>query len=312
MLAGWRGKEGDKHGAGPPNENQLKKYVANGCFWEQKLAPDQRYFKHANKNYLDYATLMGFIEAPNQIVFQVYSEPLQKIRLAAKGHGDILPPQEQRKRIETYFDPLPIWYPPFEGEAINSNLYPMYALTQRPMAMYQSTGSQNAWLRQIHGTNPLYMNRETAKKFDIKDNDWVWIISHHNKIKGRVKLMEGVHVNTVWTWNAIGKRSGSWNLDPQSPEAKSGFLINHLISEYLPLQKTESRYANADPITGQAAWYDLRVNIEKCEETEDEESRPNFDELLPLNGLPDRPKILRYGRMYSHPFQNQEFVTKNE
>ena len=44
MLAGWRGKEGDKHGAGPPNEKQLEKYAANGCFWEQKLAPDQLYF----------------------------------------------------------------------------------------------------------------------------------------------------------------------------------------------------------------------------------------------------------------------------
>ena len=101
-------------------------------------------------------------------------------------------------------------------------------------------------------------------------------------------------------------------MEPRSPEAKSGFLINHLISEYLPLQKTEFRYANADPLTGQAAWYDLRVKIEKCEKTEDEESRPNFDELLPINGLPDRPKILRYGRMYSHAFQNQEFVAKNE
>ena len=146
----------------------------------------------------------------------------------------------------------------------------------------------------------------------INDNDWVWIISHHNRIKGRVKLMEGVHADTVWTWNAIGKRSGSWNLDPQSPEAKTGFLINHLISEYLPQEKTEARYANADPITGQAAWYDLRVKIEKCEKTEDEESRPIFEELSPFKGLPERPKILRYGRMYARSFQNQAFGGKNE
>ncbi|MEE2956963.1 MAG: molybdopterin-dependent oxidoreductase [Pseudomonadota bacterium] len=312
MLAGWRGKQGDNHGAGPPNENQLKKYIENGCFWEQKLPPDQLYFKHANKNYLDYAASMDFVEAPNQIVFQVYSEPLQKFRLAAKGHGDILPPHEQRERIETYFDPLPFWYSPFEDVNTNSYSYPLHALTQRPMAMYNSSGSQNAWLRQIHGTNPLYMNCVTAKKLDINDNDWVWIISHHNRIKGRVKLMEGVHADTVWTWNAIGKRSGSWNLDPRSPEAKTGFLINHLISEYLPQEKTEARYANADPITGQAAWYDLRVKIEKCEETEDEESRPIFEELSPFKGLPERPKILRYGRMYARSFQNQAFGEKNE
>ena len=24
--------------------------------------------------------------------------------------------------------------------------------------------------------------------------------------------MDGVNPNTVWTWNAIGKRAGAWNL----------------------------------------------------------------------------------------------------
>ena len=83
---------------------------------------------------------MDFFEAPNQIVFQVYSEPLQKFRLAAKGHGDILPPHEQRERIQTYFDPLPFWYSPFEDVNTNSDSYPLHALTQRPMAMYNSSG----------------------------------------------------------------------------------------------------------------------------------------------------------------------------
>jgi hypothetical protein len=29
-----------------------------------------------------------------------------------------------------------------------------------------------------------------------------------------------------------------------------------------------SRYANADPVTGQAAWFDLRVRIYSCAEHE--------------------------------------------
>ena len=31
----------------------------------------------------------------------------------------------------------------------------MYAVTQRPAAMYHSWGSMNAWLRQLHGRNFL-------------------------------------------------------------------------------------------------------------------------------------------------------------
>ena len=74
--------------------------------------------------------------------------------------------------------------------------------------------------------------------------------------------MDGVNPDTVWTWNAIGKRTGAWNLDPDSPEFRKGFLLNHLISELLPADGGYG-HANADPITGQAAWYDLRVRIER-------------------------------------------------
>ena len=86
--------------------------------------------------------------------------------------------------------------------------FPMHAITQRPMAMYHSWGSQNAWLRQIHGANRLYMNRARAHALGIADDDWVWITSRIGRVKAQVKLMEGVNADTVWTWNAIGKRSG--------------------------------------------------------------------------------------------------------
>src|SRR3546814_13621264 len=74
--------------------------------------------------------------------------------------------------------------------------------------------------------------------------------------------MEGVNPDTVWTWNAIGKRRGAWNLSADAPEATKGFLLNHLIAELLP-EQGGYRYANSDPVTGQAAWFDLRVRIEK-------------------------------------------------
>jgi hypothetical protein len=79
-----------------------------------------------------------------------------------------------------------------------------------------------------------------------------------------VALMEAQNPATVWTWNAIGKRPGAWALDPAAPEATRGFLLNHLIHELLPPRGDGLRWANADPVTGQAAWYDLRVRIGKA------------------------------------------------
>ena len=171
----------------------------------------------------------------------------------------------------------------------------MHALTQRPMHMYHSWGSQNAWLRQITGSNKLYMNGETARKQDIADDDWVWVESHHGRIRVQVSLMDGVEPSTVWTWNAIGKRSGAWNLDADAAEAKKGFLLNHVISELLPPRDDGYRYANADPVTGQAAWYDLRVRVRKADLAEEAESFPQFDPTAKPAGLKPAPDKLSYG-----------------
>jgi sulfite dehydrogenase (quinone) subunit SoeA len=296
-LAGWRGENGDSHGTGAVNPNQLDRYIENGCFWSHEFPENQRYYKHANRDYLEYAASMGWIGSSDQIVLQIYSEPMQKFRLAARGHGNITPPAEHRARVEGYFDPLPTWYRPFESQDGGEDEFPFFAITQRPMAMYHSWGSQNAWLRQIHTSNRLYMNRFQAELEGVEDDDWVWVISHHSRIKVQVRLMEGVERNTVWTWNAIGKRSGAWNLDPDAPEAKKGFLLNHVISELLPPKESGYRYSNSDPVTGQAAWYDLRVRIEKAEAGE-ETSLPQFDAQPSTNDASVTQRILRYGARF--------------
>ena len=108
------------------------------------------------------------------------------------------------------------------------------------------------------------MNRARARKLGIADGDWVWIKSAIGRVKGRVRLMEGVNPDTVWTWNAIGRRAGAAALDADAPESTRGFLLNHLITELLPEREGGYRFSNSDPITGQAAWYDLRVSIEKA------------------------------------------------
>ena len=293
-LAGWRGKDGNEFGTGDSNPRQLDHYIANGSFCTYHLKPAQRYFKHANKDYLDWAVSMGYVRSDAHLTFELYSEPLQKFRLAAKGHGSVQPPTTHRARIETFFDPLPFWYPPFEGASLDDDAFPMHAITQRPMAMYHSWGSQNAWLRQIHGFNRLYMNRGRADGLGLKDDDWVWITSPIGRVKCQVALMEGVNPDTVWTWNAIGKRSGAWNLDPDAPEATRGFLLNHLIAELLPERDGGYRFSNSDPVTGQAAWYDLRVRIEKAAPDEAHETSPRF-EAIKRGVLPQTPGISTFG-----------------
>lgn len=293
MLAGWRGEDGSLQGSGPVNPEQLQRYVENGCFWKDELPAEARYFKHSNATYLDYAAGMGFIDAPERIVLQIWSEPLQRFRLAARGHGPVQPPARHRARIERYFDPLPFWYPPFEDEGAGED-FPLHAITQRPMAMYHAWGSQNAWLRQIHTANKLYLSRALAAARGIGDDDWVWLESRHGRIRAQVRLMDGVNESTLWTWNAIGKRRGAWNLDPDAPEGTRGFLLNHLIDELLPANAEGQKYPNADPVTGQAAWYDLRVRLEKAEAPGEARSHPDLPVLPRLPGLEAPPEVVSY------------------
>ncbi|HEU0157178.1 MAG TPA: molybdopterin dinucleotide binding domain-containing protein, partial [Stellaceae bacterium] len=293
-LAGWRGADGSLAGRGAPNPNQLDRYVANGCFWKHRLPDDQLYFKHANKAYLETAMAMGLIGSADPIVLQLYVEPLQRFRLAAQGHGAVVPPPEKRDRIARYFDPLPFWYRPFEEERVERDAFPLHAVTQRPMHMYHSWHSQNAWLRQILGDNRLFVNRMTGRALGLADDDWVWLVSHHSRIRVPARLMDGVHPSTVWTWNGIGKHAGAWNLDPAAPEFRRGFLLNHLICELLP-PAGDLREANADPVTGQAAWYDLRVRIEPATAAEAGTTAPAFAPFAHPASLGPIPAILRYG-----------------
>ena len=351
LLGGWRGADGLSQGKGPSNPKQLERYIEHGGFWHHPVPESARYYKMANRDYLQWSQRMGFIGSAEPIVLQLYSETLQKFRLAAQGHGAVQPPPEHRERVAKYFDPLPIWYEsissgteaplptgeglgrgfgeaPMEqsvrhlGERANEHPssaepssalrapsaasrgfdpdgrreerdssrsagnFPLYAITQRPMFMYHAWGSQNAWLRQIATRNYLYLHPDTARQHGIANEDWVELSSGNGSITVQVKLAANTQPDTVWTWNAIGKRRGAWRLDKDAPEATQGFLLNHLISERTP----RNDYANADPVTGQAAWFDLRVSIRKLDAVAT--SEPQFAPL-DLGRAPDAP--LRYG-----------------
>jgi anaerobic selenocysteine-containing dehydrogenase len=280
FLAGWRGKGGEKTMRGEPNPRQWEMYAQNNCVFQYKLPRSYQYMRNWNRGYHEWASRTRLRRNFDPLIIQIYSEVLQKFRLAAQGKGTSKrrPPPELAKRIERYFDPLPFYYAPLEMEASDTTHYPLAAITQRPMAMYHSWDSQNAWLRQIHAHNYLFVNPRLARGLGIADGDWIWVESMHGKVRCMCRYSEAVEPGTVWTWNAIGKSRSAWHLAPDANESREGFLLNHLISDELPPAHATGgrRMSNSDPITGQAGWYDVRVRIYKAAATEPEESWPQF------------------------------------
>jgi anaerobic selenocysteine-containing dehydrogenase len=273
-LMGFRGADGRAVGRGVPNPEQIARYIENGGFFVHHIPEEAQFYKPWNKGYQDWAVDLGLYDSPQPYLFNLYSEPLRRFQRAAEGIGPAQPPDHLRARIKHTMDPLPIWYPAFEEAMTDPEGFPLHALTQRPMAMYHAWGTQNAWLRQIHGRNPLYLPTAVWEAQGFAEGDWARVTSPHGEITVPVAHMAALNPHTVWTWNAIGKRKGAWALDADAPEATKGFLLNHLIHELLPERGDGHRWANSDPVTGQAAWFDLRVRVEKVPAPK--EAAPSF------------------------------------
>jgi anaerobic selenocysteine-containing dehydrogenase len=262
-------------------------YAQNNCVYHHKLPPSYQYMRNWNKGYLEWSQRNRIQRYAEPILIHVYSEVLQKFRLAAQGKGmSRKPPEHLKKRIETYFDPLPFYYEPLEAQQTDLAKYPLNAVTQRPMAMYHSWDSQNAWLRQIHAHNHLFVNPRVARAAGIEDGGWMWVESEWGKVRCLASYSEAVEPGTVWTWNAVGKAAGAWHLAPDANESRRGFLLNHLISEELPGRAGAQAMSNSDPVTGQAAWYDVRVRIYKADAAEAKTSWPQFAAVPPVGADP--------------------------
>ncbi len=161
FLSGWRGKGGEKFLIGEPNPRQWEMYEQHNCVYHHELPRSFHYMRNWNQGYLEWSRSNRITRYAEPILIHLYSEVLQHFRSAAQGKGVTRkPPEHLKARIATYFDPLPFYYEPLESHVTDKHKYPLAAVTQRPMAMYHSWDSQNAWLRQIHTHNVLTINTQ--------------------------------------------------------------------------------------------------------------------------------------------------------
>jgi anaerobic selenocysteine-containing dehydrogenase len=307
FLAGWRGKGGEKFLKGEPNPRQWEMYKDNGCVYHYELPKSYQYMRNWNQGYLEWARYHGMTRYVEPITLHLYSEVLQRFRLAAQGKlPGKQPPERLRKRVAEHFDPLPFYTAPLEHKLVDTHQYPINALTQRPMAMYHSWDSQNAWLRQIHTHNYLFVNPKLGEANGFGDGDWIWVESPTNKVRCMARFSEAVEPGTVWTWNAIGKASGAWGLSPKANESQKGFLLNHVISEELPPCEAGDHMSNSDPVTGQAAWFDVRVKIYPAGPREPKQTSPQFE---PMKRLPGQdPKRGKWQAFFAGKFRRKNKI----
>ncbi len=113
FLAGWRGKSGEKFMVGEPNPSQWEMYARNNNHFRYELPRSYQYMRNWNKGYLTWAQRHRLVRYTDPITIHLYSEVLQKFRLAAEGKwSGKQPPDHLRERVRSFFDPLPFYFPP--------------------------------------------------------------------------------------------------------------------------------------------------------------------------------------------------------
>jgi anaerobic selenocysteine-containing dehydrogenase len=87
--------------------------------------------------------------------------------------------------------------------------YDMYAITFKDTQVNFSENLSIPWIAEIVSRDPIHMgiliNPKTAARKGLEDGDLIEIRSREDAIKGRVKVVEGVHPETLAVSNAIGK-----------------------------------------------------------------------------------------------------------
>ena len=209
--------------AARPTRDQLERYIANGCFRMHQLAPEPALLQARQPRLSRLGARHGLHRrTPTPIVFQLYCEPLQKIPpRRARATAPVQPPEQHRARIETYFDPLPFWYPPFEGAALDERELPAARHHAAADARCITPGARRTpGCARSTAQNRLYMQPRRARRRSASPTaTGSGSRAASAASRAQVQLMDGVNADTVWTWNAIGKRAGAWALAPDAPEA---------------------------------------------------------------------------------------------
>ena len=280
-LAGWRGADGSGTGRGEPNPDQLQRYIEHGCFWQDELAPDARFYKHANRAYLEYARAHGLHRAGRA----------DHVAAVQRGAAEVPPGRAGPRRGAAAGAPSRACAHLLRSAAV---LVSRVRAGRRrggfPVARHHPAAGGHVSLLgldeplaapdpqlqpAVPASDASRAARARGRRLGLGDQPaWPRSRRRCGSWTGSIRTPAG-----PGTRSASGPAPGIWRRT--RPRRRKRFLLNHLIDELLPEREGGYRYANADPVTGQAAWYDLRVRVERAPPAEAGLSAPQFPAAAP-------------------------------
>ena len=167
FLIGWRGKDGDKVTAWRAESEAVGEYAKNNCVFHYALPRvASSTCATAIGPYLEWARATRLPQVqradPHPALLRGACRSSGS-RRRASASGTAAARSSARARREATSIRCRSSMRRSKARRPITTRYPLAAVTQRPMAMYHSWDSQNAWLRQIHAQNYLFMNPRMAR-----------------------------------------------------------------------------------------------------------------------------------------------------
>jgi molybdopterin-containing oxidoreductase family molybdopterin binding subunit len=169
----------------------------------------------------------------------IYFEYIRRVGDKVKEIADKL----DIKLDYSYYQPLPDYRPCVSHQVADEN-YDLYGFYYRDVLHTNSFTMENPWLDEASLMNQhtyyISINLDTGRKKGIKDGDTILVESTKGRrIKGKVKLIEGIHPECL----GIAACSGHWS--PNMPVAKGkGVLFNELLE--VDLEHSDPANLNMD------------------------------------------------------------------
>lgn len=140
--------------------------------------------------------------------------------------------------VKKDYDPLPYYLPPSEsptGEIAKK--YPLVLTSGRVPMYHHGTLRNIPYLREIYPVPEIWVNPVNAAQYKVATGDWVWVESKRGRIRGKVRVTEGVGPGVVWMerfWfpETLHTKTGGWQEANVNVLTKNDPPFNDIVGTY--------------------------------------------------------------------------------
>lgn len=142
--------------------------------------------------------------------------------------------------VEKDYEPLPYYLEPVESPVKDDETakeYPLVMTNGRVPFYHHSTLRNIPSLREMYPVPEIWIYPDTAKKYGIEPDDWVWVESPRGKIRAKALITKGINPGTVcmerfWHPETLTTKTHGWQETNVNVLSKSSAPYNDVVGTH--------------------------------------------------------------------------------